>query len=279
MLRTTSTPVRALTSADRDKALELCARDPAANVFVAARILDGALDSGVPSLWGVDEDGDLAAMVWALANVVPVETTASSRAVLADRVRRHRRRCASYLGPSDQVLPLWELTGPHLLRPRAIRASQPLMGITGPPLGAIDPRVRPGRPHEVDLVLPASARMFTDEIGYPPYVGDERPYRAALRRLLEAGQTYVVVERGEVIFKADVGSVALGCAQVQGVWLAPGLRGQGLAAGLMAAVIEQIRADHAPFVTLYVNDFNVAARATYRRIGMVEIGEYATILL
>ena len=44
MLRTQS-PVRALTVADRDEALALCARDPAANVFVAARIAEGALSS------------------------------------------------------------------------------------------------------------------------------------------------------------------------------------------------------------------------------------------
>ena len=39
MLRTHS-PVRALTMADRDQALEVCARDIRTNVFVAARILE-----------------------------------------------------------------------------------------------------------------------------------------------------------------------------------------------------------------------------------------------
>ena len=56
------------------------------------------------------------------------------------------------------------------------------------------------------------------------------------------------------------------------------LRGQGLAAPMMASVVEQTMVDHAPFVTLYVNDFNAPAMATYGRIGMERVGTFATIL-
>lgn len=82
-----------------------------------------------------------------------------------------------------------------------------------------------------------------------------------------------------MIFKADVGSVALGCAQVQGVWLAPELRGAGRSVGLMAAVCEQVARDHAPLVTLYVNEYNHPARALYARLGFRLVGPYATILM
>jgi predicted GNAT family acetyltransferase len=47
----------------------------------------------------------------------------------------------------------------------------------------------------------------------------------------------------------------------------------------MAAVVEQVRAEIAPVVTLYVNDFNTPARATYARVGFTEIGSFATVLL
>jgi predicted GNAT family acetyltransferase len=47
----------------------------------------------------------------------------------------------------------------------------------------------------------------------------------------------------------------------------------------MAAVVEHVRAEIADVVTLYVNDFNAPARATYDRVGFTEIGSFATILM
>lgn len=281
MLRTRS-PIRPLGRGDRDEAIALCARDLPANVFVAARILEGALDNRYGTLLGLRRDGVLEAMCWVSANVVPVHTDPESSAAFADRIRRQRSRCASILGPVDQVAPLWSSLEPTWSPVRTVRANQPLMATRTPPSAhgiRLDGRVRPARPTEVDLVLPASTHMFTAEIGYAPYAGSPRSYRSAIASLIENGHTYVVVEDRRVIFKADIGSVAMGCAQVQGVWLSPELRGQGLAVPMMAAVVEQIMIDDVDVVTLYVNDFNAPARATYARIGMSDIGTFSTILL
>jgi predicted GNAT family acetyltransferase len=281
VLRTRS-PVRALNAADRDEALALCGRNLAANVFVAARIEEGALDRSPGSILGYREGGDLHSLCWVSANVVPVETTVDSRSLFADRVRRWRAHCASLLGPQDEVLDLWKQLERSWGPERVIRASQPLMSSRTRPsaLGLpLDPRVRRARLDEVDLILPAAAHMFAAEIGYPPYTGSSRAYRSVLSGLVRRGHTYVVVEGGRVVFKADVGSVSGGCAQVQGVWLAPDLRGQGLSVAMMAAVVEQVMADIAPWVTLYVNDFNLPARATYARVGFEDIGMFTTVLL
>lgn len=280
MLRTRN-PVRLLGRDDVDDALELCASDPAAHVFVASRIVDGALGSGSTAMHGYFEDGRLTSMLWSIANVVPVATDPEARLALADRARKARRRCASFLGPKGEVLDLWDIVGDSFPAPRSFRADQPLMATRTAPstLGIeLDPRVRPARLDEVDIVMPAAEHMFTEEIGYRPYTGSSTYYRDSIWRLIKNGRTYVVVEGGQVIFKADVGSVALDTCQVQGVWLAPELRGRGMAAGMMAAAIEQALVDHAPFVTLYVNDFNAPALALYRRVGMTQIGTFSTIL-
>ncbi|KGN36788.1 DUF4081 domain-containing GNAT family N-acetyltransferase [Knoellia subterranea] len=281
MLRT-RTPVRSLTKADVDDALELCSRNVPAHVFVAARILEASSTGTLGSAMVVREDGHLSSLCWASANVVPVETTAEARRLFAERIRRWRGRVASLLGPREEVVDLWDDVEPHWGPPRAIRAHQPLLATSTPPsaLGVVpDPRVRPARADEVDLVLPAAEHMFTAEIGYAPYTGSARGYRGSLAALIAQGHTYVVVEGGEVIFKTDIGSLALGCAQLQGVWLAPRLRGQGLAAPMLAGVMEQVMAGPAPLVSLYVNDFNAAALATYRRLGFAPVGDFTTVLL
>ncbi len=46
----------------------------------------------------------------------------------------------------------------------------------------------------------------------------------------------------------------------------------------MAAVVSYALAEFAPRVTLYVNDFNTAARATYRRVGFRQVGEVMSVL-
>ena len=281
MLRTRS-PVRPLSLADRDEALDVCYRDLPGSVFVAARIVEGARTGSLLSVLGHRVDGELTSVCWASANVVPVATTPESQALYAERVRRWRGRCASVFGRRDEVEGLWSRLEPHWGAPRAVRVRQPLLVADRLPstLGvALDPRVRPARPDEVDLVLPAAEHMFTAEIGYPPYRGSERGYRASLASLAQRGHTYVVVEDGEVVFKTDIGSLALGCAQLQGVWLTPRLRGQGLAVPMLASVVEQVMVGPAPLVTLYVNDFNLAARATYERLGFRQVGDFSTVLL
>lgn len=281
MLRTRFS-AKALSTADRDAALELCARDPARHVFVAARILESAAEGSLHGLLGHWDRGELTSVCWSSANVVPVETDPEARAAFADRMRRWRGSTASILGPRDEVLDLWQRLEPAWGPPRAVRADQPLMVIRTPPsvLGvSLDHRVRPAMTTEVDAVVPAAAHMFTHEIGYPPYVGSVRGYRSAVGALIARGHTYVVVEHGQVIFKADIGSLAFGCAQLQGVWLAPHLRGSGRSVPMLASVVEQVLASGVTEVSLYVNDYNVAARALYDRLGFITVGSFATILL
>lgn len=286
MLRTRSV-VRPLQPADREAALEVCAADIASNVFVASRILEGVIDTQPHSVLAHRSGRGVDALMWANANLIPVETSHESRSAFVDRLRRGRRRCASILGPRAQVEHLWALIEPTWGSAREVRASQPLCVTSTPPsaLGVpLDPRVRRARLHEAELVLPAAEHMFTHEIGYPPYTGSPRAYLAAISSLIGRGHTYIATDAGpdgreRVIFKTDIGSAALGCVQLQGVWLAPELRSRGYAVPLIAAAVEQIMCDIGQLVTLYVNDYNLAARAAYSRVGFVEDGQFMTVLL
>ncbi|QDO89112.1 GNAT family N-acetyltransferase [Ornithinimicrobium ciconiae] len=274
-------PVRGLGLSDAPRALEICGRDPVSNVFVAARILEGGMAGGRNSVLGYDRGGR-AGLCWTSANVVPVEVSDDMLEPLAAKVIKRRAWASSLFGPVDQVLPLWDLLAPQWGPAREVRRHQPVMTMSTPPslVGvACDPMVRPATVEETDLVVPAAAAMFTEEIGYPPYRGSDRAYRLSVGALVRAGRSLVRIEDGEVVFKADVGSVALDVAQIQGVWVNPRYRGQGLAVPAMAAVVEHVLTHIAPTVTLYVNNFNAPAIATYRHVGFVQTGTFATVLL
>jgi predicted GNAT family acetyltransferase len=65
---------------------------------------------------------------------------------------------------------------------------------------------------------------------------------------------------------------------VQGVWVPPDRRGEGLAVGGMAAVVEHVRREIAPVVSLYVNEYNHAARGAYARVGFEQSATFATVM-
>ncbi len=259
---------------------EILDRDPVAHCFVAARVNASGMDSWRMGgeMWGWEVDGSLVSMLHAGANFVPVATTAEAREAFAARARELGRRCSSIVGARTEVLDLWrylELTwGP----PRDTRPCQPLMSISGAPAVVADPLVRRVREHEVDILLPAAIAMFTDEVGVSPVAGgSSAAYRARVTEMVRAGRAFARIEDGQVVFKAEVGAATSRACQVQGVWVAPERRGQGLCAAGMAAVVTMARRDIAPVVSLYVNDFNEPARRAYRTAGFAEVGEFATI--
>ncbi|MBW3084484.1 Mycothiol acetyltransferase [Austwickia sp. TVS 96-490-7B] len=273
--------VRPVGEADRVAALEICAQDPVANCYVAARMDEVDLDRTRGALWGYYPEGRLSALSWSTANLIPVGCDAQAAAAFADRWRRHQHQFSSIFGPAEQVSAIWERLASWWRPPLEVRPRQPLQ-VMGPtdPLGiAPDLRVRHATDHELDLLVPAAAAMFTEEIGYAPYVDrvGEVGYRHAVRSLVVRRRSYVLVAQGRVIFKADLGSVGVGAGQIQGVWVDPQYRGQGLAAPAMAQVVQLARRE-VDWVSLYVNDYNTAALRTYARVGFRTVGTYSTIL-
>jgi predicted GNAT family acetyltransferase len=280
-VRQRSDQARLLDDRDQEAALGLCAVDPVANVFVESRIRAYGLDPGRlgAQVWGVDQGGRLASLCYAGANLVPVQAGPQTVAAFAERALRQGRRCSSIVGPSAAVGELWGLLRPYWGPARDVRVAQPLMAIDGPSPVAADPAVRRVRLDEIDTLLPASIAMFTEEVGISPLAGDGgASYRARVAELVRSGRAFARIEDGQVIFKAEVGAATPRACQVQGVWVRPDFRGRGLAAPGMAAVVCLARASVSPVVSLYVNDFNAPARATYLRAGFREVGEFMSVL-
>lgn len=279
MLRSTS--LRVLRPEDLPAVREILDRDPVADVFVASRVEAAGLESTRlgGELWGFAVDGRLDALCHAGANLVPVQAGPEAVAAFAERARRQGRRCASIVGERDAVAALWAELEPAWGPARDVRDPQPLMAIATAPAVVPDPAVRRVRMDELDVLVPACVAMFTEEVGVSPLGPDGgASYRARVAELVRAGRAFARIEDRQVLFKAEVGSVSTAACQVQGVWVPPELRGRGLAAPGMAAVVELARRHVAPIVSLYVNDFNAPARAAYRRVGFRDVGAFMSVL-
>jgi predicted GNAT family acetyltransferase len=230
-------------------------------------------------MWGFVADGRLEALCHAGANLVPVQAGDEAVRAFADRARRQGRRCASIVGDRAAVAALWGELEPAWGPAREVRDPQPLMAISSAPQVAADPGVRPVGMADLDVLLPACVAMFTEEVGISPLgVDGGVAYRGRVAELVRARRAFARIEDGRVLFKAEVGSASTAACQVQGVWVPPELRGRGLAEPGMAAVVGLAREAVAPVVSLYVNDYNEAARRTYRRVGFSDVGAFMSVL-
>jgi predicted GNAT family acetyltransferase len=276
-----SSAVRLLDDRDRDAVLAICDRDPVMHVFVSSRVRALGLEPSRlgAQMWGHGPGGRLESLCYSGANLVPVAATPDAVAAFADLALRQGRRCSSVVGPADEVQAMWAVLRPRWGPAREVRAVQPVMVINGPPLVPPDPLVRRVQLDELDILWPACVAMFTEEVGISPTIGDGgASYRARLVQLIRSGRAFARIEDGKVIFKAEIGAATPQACQVQGVWVRPEYRGQGLAAPGMAAVVVESARSIAPVVSLYVNDFNTPARAAYRRTGFTDTGQFMSVL-
>jgi predicted GNAT family acetyltransferase len=261
--------------------LELAACDPVVNVFVDYRARLTQLDPRWlgGEVWGYHEGGRLVSACHAAANLVPVQATPDALLAFAERAVSQQRRCATIVGPSAAVEPLWQLLAPHWSPPRDVRWAQPHLQISSAAAVGPDPLVRRTGPADLDALYPACVAMYTEEVGVSPELGGGADlYRARVAQLVSKGWSFARIEDGRVVFKAEVAAVSPYACQVQGVYVDPARRGEGLAAAGMAAVVRHALRDIAPVVSLYVNEHNVPARRAYERAGFEETGTFSTIM-
>jgi len=274
--------IRALDVHSIDQVKTLIEQDPIRHCFLAARIeqtKQSRFRPSYPDLLGYFDDGKLKSLLMTGANIVPVNTSLIARQEFATALNRAGRRSSSIVGPAEEVLDLWNKVSDHWGSAREIRASQPVMAIRTNSSKAIDHEVRYSNLADLDDLLPACIAMFTEEVGISPTAnGGASAYRNRISELVSARRSFVKYVGSELVFKAEVGTVGAGVAQIQGVWVKPEFRGQGISVPAMAAVVKLILADTAPVVSLYVNDFNEVALNTYRSVGFEHVDTFATIL-
>lgn len=253
--------------------------DPVAGCMVASRVAEHGIEpSGIGGeLWTRRRATE--SLCFAGANLIPLRGGLGDLNAFADKAMSSARRCSSLVGRAELVLPMWQRLEPVWGPARDVRAHQPLMALNSAPACGIDPAVRQVRIEELDAYLVAAIDMFIGEVGIDPRIGDGgRGYRRRVAGLIAAGRAWARFDRGDVVFKAEVGSESPAVGQIQGVWVHPDQRGRGIGTAGTAAVAAAV-VSGGRIASLYVNSFNTIARATYARIGFTEVASFATVLL
>ncbi len=273
--------VRVLGPADLPEALELLGRDPVINVFADYRSRITQLDPRWlgGEMWGYVEDGSLVSMCHVGANLVPVMATPPAIRAFTERAARVGRSSTTIVGPRPAVESIWSRLEPVWDQPREYRWDQPHLVIGRESEVEPDPYVRRTEAGDLDLLYPACVAMYTEEVGVSPEEdGGGNLYRARVAQLISRGWSFSRIEDGRVVFKAEIACASPWACQIQGVYVDPARRGEGLCTRGVAAVVRYALAEVAPAVSLYVNAHNRPARAAYARVGFEQTATFSTIM-
>jgi len=131
---------------------------------------------------------------------------------------------------------------------------------------------------DLELLVPACARAHQEELGVDPLRRDAEGFRWRTLTQIEEGRSWIWVEDGTILFKAEASARTPSAVQLQQVWVDPPARRQGHGTRGLRDLCRLLLSE-APAVCLFVRAENDAAIGLYEKIGMRHVLDYRSILL
>jgi hypothetical protein len=250
-----------------EQILDFCAEAPVERVFledVARRGL-GRFSAAV------ETSGHLRSLCHLGANVVPAGERCGE---FAAQVRRANARMI--IGAETAVSELWSEVESAMPRPREDRPGQPVFVIDDAPEPG-GTGLRRATVDDLERLLPACAAAHEEELGIDPLDRDADGFRWRTRTQIEDGRSWVWIENGAILFKAEASAWTPAAVQLQQVWVDPGVRNRGNAQRALRDLC-RLLLERVPVVCLFVRPENAAAIRVYEAIGMRRVLEYRSLL-
>jgi ribosomal protein S18 acetylase RimI-like enzyme len=249
-----------------DEILTFCSEDPVERVF-----LEDVARRGLGRFTAFAENGRLTALCHVGANVVP-----SGRDCGRFAAATARGRARMIIGDERPVTELWDAVGNRMPEPRDDRPGQPVYVSLEPPEPG-DTGLRAATERDYELLLPACAAAHQEEIGIDPIARDPEGFRWRTRSQIEEGRSWVWIEDGTILFKAEASAWTPAAVQLQQVWVDPPVRNRGYAQRGMRDLI-RLLLGRVPAVCLFVRAENAPAIRVYEAIGMRRTISYRSVL-
>jgi ribosomal protein S18 acetylase RimI-like enzyme len=249
-----------------EQILAFCAEDPIERVF-----LEDVARRGFSRFRAVEGENGLAALCFFGANVVP--SGRGCEAFTADAAARGARMI---LGEERAVTDLWSAARSVMPSPREDRPGQPVYVIDQPP-STESTGLREAMLDDLELLLPACAATHFGELGVDPLERDAAGFRRRTMTQIEEGRSWLWVEDGTILFKAEASAWTPQAVQLQQVWVDPEARRQSYGTRGLADLC-QLLLERTPSVCLFVRSENEAAIRLYEKVGMRQVGSYRSVL-
>jgi len=256
-----------LTEPSYEQVLEFCAREPVERVF-----LEDVARRGLGRFHAVERgDGRLDALCHVGVNLVP---SGDGCAAFAGAAAHAGSRMI--IGDERAVGELWAAVRRRLPAPREDRPGQPVFVISEPPEPG-ETGLRAAELADLDVLVPACAAAHAEELGIDPLERDADGFRWRTRAQIEDRRSWIWLEDGSILFKAEASAWTPLAVQIQQVWVDPVVRGLGYGKRGMRDLC-RLLLETTPRVTLFVRTDNAVAIRLYESVGMRRAGSYRSIL-
>jgi hypothetical protein len=256
-----------LVDPSHEQVLDYCANDPVERVF-----LEDVARRGLGRFRALEDgDGRLTALCHFGANLVP-----SGRGCEAFAADASGSTPRMVIGDERAVDDLWAVAGAGFPVPRDDRRGEPVYALRQAPEPG-ETGLRAASLDDLDLLVPACAAAYREEIGLDPFELDPDGYRWRTRAQIEEGRSWIWLEDGLIRFKAEASAWTPSAVQIQQVWVDPAARGRGDAQRGMRDLARLLLGE-TPCVCLFVRPENAPAIRVYEAIGMQRSGTYRSLL-
>jgi ribosomal protein S18 acetylase RimI-like enzyme len=258
--------VKVIESPALDWILAFCAGDPVERVF-----LEDVARRGLGRFVAAVGNGEIEALCHVGANLVPSGTGVAHLAKAASRGSPRMM-----VGEEGAVTELWEALRRRLPKPIDDRPGQPVFVLDRAPEAA-DTGLRQAVLEDLDLLVPACAAAYLEEVGVDAYGRDPDLFRWRTRSQIDLGRSWVWLEDARIRFKAEASAWTPGAVQLQQVWVDPELRGRGYARRALGDLCALLLTT-TPVVCLFARPENEPALALYESIGMRRTITYRSLI-
>jgi uncharacterized protein len=271
---------KALQKGHEAEVIEFLRQRPIHTVAMISLIQDNGLESPLNrgTFYGCrDLNGQLEGV--ALVGHATLMETVSDRALQAlAQVARRYSSMHMIMGEQDRVAEFWTSFADTGRQPR-LACREWLMELPSTPKNAGPaPNLRPATEEELDLVMPIQAKLALEESGVDPMKSNPEAFRKRCLRRIHQGRTWVLIENGSLIFKADVISETSDVIYLEGIWVKEDCRNSNSGFLCLTELSRKLLVK-TNSICLLVNELNLRALAFYRKCGFLFRATYETIFL
>jgi uncharacterized protein len=260
--------VMRLSGGQEQEALAFLAARPIHTVIMAGFIRDNGLVSPLNrgTFYCCRDNQDRLKGVALIGHATLVEARVDAALAAFARVAQDSTTTHMMMGEQEEIKQFWSYYTENSKSPRLlcrellfeqrwpVEVRQPVEGL------------RRATKDDLKLIVPVHAQMAFEETRVNPLENDPLGFRMRCERRIEQGRTWVWIENGRLIFKAEVVAETPEAAYLEGVYVNPEDRFKGYGVRCVSQLTRTLL-ERTSSVCLFVNEQNRRAQAMYKKAG------------